>query len=73
MTAIIFKGWKVGMRGVPFTLLLYEKANVSLKKAKEIKERIVNNEEIRLELPDYTVAKEIVARATDFGIICELQ
>ena len=61
------------MRGIPFILLLREKARVSLKRAKEIKERIVDNEIIELKVLDDAVANEIVTEARKLGVVCEVQ
>ena len=64
MIKIIFEGWEVGMRKIPFTKLLNEKAGLSLSEAKKIKDRLVdNNEIIELELDDESLANEILAEA----------
>jgi len=73
MTAIIFRGWIKGMRGISFILLLREKTNLSLKNAKNIKERIVDGEVITLPIADLSTAQEIIADATNLGVICELE
>jgi hypothetical protein len=73
MAKIILKGWKVGMRGIPLMLLLREKTRISLKRAKEIKERIVDHETIELEVSEDSVANEIVTEARKLGVVCEVQ
>jgi hypothetical protein len=73
MAIIIFKGWKVGMRGIPFVLLLREKTDVSLKRAKEIKERIVDNETIEFPVSNDEIAGEIVVEARKLGVVCEIK
>lgn len=70
MAIIVFKGWNVGMRGIPFVLLLREKTDVSLKRAKEIKERIVDNETIEFMVSNDDTAKEIVEEARKLGVVC---
>ncbi len=73
MATIIFKGWEVGMRGIPFMKLLTAKANISLKKAMEIKIRIVENEVIELNVKDTAGANEIIKEAHELGVLCELK
>lgn len=58
------------MRGIPFVLLLREKTDVSLKRAKEIKERIVDNETIEFMVSNDDTAKEIVEEARKLGVVC---
>ena len=60
MRKITFKGWEVGMRKIPFTKLLNEKGQLSLKEAKSIKDRLVNNNEvITVEFENENVARLI--------------
>ena len=73
MAIIVFKGWKVGMRGIPFVLLLREKTDVSLKRAKEIKERIVDNETIEFTVSNDDTAREIVVEARKLGVVCDIK
>ena len=73
MAVIIFKGWKKGMRGISFIHLLREKTDISLKNAKDIKERIVYGEVITLPVADLSTAQEIIATAINLGVICELE
>ena len=61
------------MRGIPFVLLLREKTDVSLKRAKEIKERIVDNETIELQVPNDKIANEILKEARKLGVKCEIK
>ena len=64
MAKIIFEGWEVGMRKIPFMKLLNEKAGLSLKDSKNLKDRLVdNNEIIEIEVPDENLATEILAEA----------
>ncbi|WP_158800205.1 hypothetical protein [Pedobacter sp. L105] len=72
MAKIIFTGWEVGMRGIPFIELLREKTNISLTLAKDIKEGIVNNEIIDLTVASDLIASEIVTEARKNGVICEI-
>jgi|GEM_PF-1243872 len=72
MAKIIFTGWEVGMRGIPFIELLREKTNISLNQAKVIKKGIVNNEIIDLTVASNSIASEIVLEARKIGVICEI-
>lgn len=64
MAKIIFDGWEVGMRKIPFIHLLKDKAGLSLGNAKKIKDRLINNDEIiELFIEDELLAKEILEDA----------
>lgn len=64
MVKIIFEGWDVGMRKIPFTKLLNEKAGLTLQEAKNLKDRLVdNNEIVVVEVDDKNLAKEILEDA----------
>ena len=73
MATIILKGWKVGMRGIPFIFLLKEKLGLSLKKSKDIKERVVNGETVKLTITDLATGQAFIENANDIGVICELE
>ncbi len=69
MAKIIFEDWEVGMRKIPFTKLLNEKAGLSLTEAKKLKDRLVdNNEIIEIEIGDEKLAKEILEEAQKFNV-----
>jgi len=72
MATIKFTGWNVGMRGLLFMELLTKSADISLKEAMDIKIGIVDGEIIKLTVPNDSVAKEIVLKAREFGVICEI-
>ncbi len=64
MAKIIFDGWEVGMRKIPFTRLLNERAGLSLSEAKKLKDKLVDNDEvIEIEIDDENLAKEILEEA----------
>ena len=73
MATIIFIGWQIGMRGIPFMKLLNAKANISLKRAMEIKIKIVDDEVIELNVKDTARANEIIEEARELGVLCELK
>lgn len=61
MKRIIFDGWEVGMRKIPFTKLLHNKAGMSLVDAKKAKDRLVDKEEIiEIFVENEGLAKEIL-------------
>jgi hypothetical protein len=73
MAKIIFIGWQVGMRTIPFIRLLTKKAGLSLANSKKIKDRIVdNNERIEIIIKNDKLAKEILIEAHRYGVKCEL-
>jgi len=64
MTKIIFDGWEVGMRKIPFTRLLNERAGLSLSEAKKLKDKLVDNGEIiEIEIDSEALAREILEEA----------
>ncbi|MEJ5996015.1 hypothetical protein WG904_16425 [Pedobacter sp. Du54] len=64
MAKIIFYGWEVGMRKIPFIHLLQDKAGLSLGEAKKMKDRLVDNDEtVELFVEDDLLAKEILEEA----------
>lgn len=74
MAKIIFEGWEVGMKKIPFTKLLNERAGLSLKDAKSIKDRLVdNNEIIEIEISDENLATEILAEAKKLKVNGKLE
>lgn len=69
MIKIIFEGWEVGMRKIPFTKLLNEKVGLSLKDSKKLKDRLVNNNEtIEIEISNENLAREILDQATKLKV-----
>lgn len=64
MVKIIFESWDVGMRKIPFTKLLNEKAGLTLQEAKNLKDRLVdNNEIIEVAIDNEILAKEVLEEA----------
>ncbi|HEY9008472.1 MAG TPA: hypothetical protein VIM75_20170 [Ohtaekwangia sp.] len=69
MARIIFEGWEVGMRKIPFTKLLNEKAGIPLTEAKKLKDRLVNDDEIiEIEIEDEDLAREILEQAQKLNV-----
>ncbi|WP_277016303.1 hypothetical protein [Flavobacterium lindanitolerans] len=64
MVKIIFDGWKVGMKKIPFVKLLNERASLSLTDAKKLKDRLVDdNEIVEIKVINEKLAKEILKEA----------
>jgi ribosomal protein L7/L12 len=64
MVKLIFEGWDVGMRKIPFIKLLHEKAGLSLTEAKKMKDGLVDNQEnIEIFIDNIDNAKEILGAA----------
>lgn len=69
MIKIIFDGWEVGMRKIPFIKLLNEKAGLTLSNAKRAKDNLVDkNEIIEIELENEKNAKEILCEAKSLKV-----
>lgn len=69
MVKIIFESWNVGMRKISFTKLLNKKAGLTLQEAKNIKDRLVdNNEIIEVEIDDEILANEVLKEAEKLNV-----
>jgi hypothetical protein len=73
MTILLFKGYTQDVKKISFTRLLHNKATIRLKEAKEIMDRILDDEVVELQVLDYNIANEIVNEAIKLGFICEIQ
>jgi len=62
MTKIIFFGWEVGFRPIPFIKLLHERCNLSLVEARILKNDLLNNKIIEI-FVDIKEAKSILEEA----------
>jgi len=69
MAKVIFKGWRVGMRKIPFTMLLKERAGLSLKQARDIKTKVLDNEEIAISVDNIEIARAIAVEADKLGVL----
>lgn len=71
MSRIIFEGWEYGMQKIPFIKLLNEKAGLSLKESKRIKDLVVYGEIITIEIISEDLANEIIKDAIKLGVKCK--
>ncbi|MDB5258513.1 MAG: hypothetical protein JWM14_3208 [Chitinophagaceae bacterium] len=69
MAKITFESWKPGMKKISFIKLLHEKAELSLKESKSIKDRLVEGEVIEIIISDQCVAREIFFEAQNFNVV----
>ncbi|OJU35555.1 MAG: hypothetical protein BGN96_04830 [Bacteroidales bacterium 45-6] len=71
MKIIVFEGWIKGMQKIPFIKLLNEKVGLSLKESKMIKDAIVDDKTMMIEVDD-SIADDIIKKSTELGIICRI-
>jgi hypothetical protein len=71
MRKIIFYGWQVGMRKIPFSLLLRDEAGLGLKEAHECMLRVLDEQPVTLEVSD-ELAERLLAQAQALGVKCRL-
>ena len=73
MNTVKFYGWNKGVRKIKFIFLLHRQGGMTLKKAKEIKDKVVGGGEIvELNFDDSVLAEKICSQAKEIGIKCEL-
>jgi hypothetical protein len=72
MRILTFYGWHVGMQKVAFTQLLRAEAGLGLKEAHKSTMRILDEEEVRVEVPDERAAR-LLAEAEALGVKCRLE
>jgi hypothetical protein len=68
MIRIIFDGWNIGMRTIPFIRLLNEEAGLSLSKSKKLKDQLVNGEQIEIVVRDKELANIILSNAIKLNV-----
>lgn len=71
MRRIKFTGWQKGMHKIEFIHLLHNYAGISLTEAKNIKDKIVNNESVEIELEDSKI-QFILESCKNYGVIVEI-
>lgn len=71
MIQIRFTGWKPGLRKVTLDKLLREKVPMPLADAKRVVDRMLEGEEVVVEVDSSTNASDLVVQARDAGAICE--
>ena len=71
MKKIKFIGWVKGMNKIKFIHLLRNNTQLSLKEAKNIKDRIVDNEVIEI-LVEPAIAQMILSKSKIYGVFSEI-
>lgn len=72
MKCIIFDGWEVGMKKISFYRRLKANSHLSLKEAKTVSDKLLNDEPIKIEFESEGVAETIVNESKKIGVICRL-
>lgn len=71
MKKVRFTGWKKGMNKIEFIQLLHHNAGISLKEAKQIKDRIVDGEIVEINVKS-EVAEYIINQSSSYGLQVEM-
>ncbi|MCB0495232.1 MAG: hypothetical protein KDC79_03810 [Cyclobacteriaceae bacterium] len=70
---LVFTGWTVGARPIPFIKLLVDKAKLGIVDSRNIKEDIIENGKSRWIEVDECLAEEIKLEANDIGFISVIE
>jgi hypothetical protein len=71
MIQIRFTGWQPGLQKVKLDKLLRDRVPMRLADAKRIVDRLLDGQEVYVQVESETAASEIVASARSAGAICE--
>jgi len=66
MTKFIITRWHVGFNKVQFNHFLQDTFSMGLAEAKSVVDRVMNDEEVELELADHSAS--ILQKLTEFGL-----
>ena len=73
MTKVKFTGWEPYVRKIRFTMLLHEEGGLTLREAKDIKDKVVGGGEvIEIDFGDTKTSELIYAKAREMGVKCEV-
>jgi len=74
MVKVVFYSWNIGARKIPFIKLLHENTKLSLAQAKEVKDSVIDrNEIVEIELESEEVAIKIVEESKKLGLNCKIK
>ena len=73
MAIIIMNGWREGLEKVSLTKLQVELLNNSLIESKNNVDKLLEGEKIKLIVEDVKLAKQFILRASEIGVLCEVQ
>lgn len=72
MKKVIFEGWEVGMKKISFYKMLKNNSHLSLKEAKSVSDRLLNNEVIEIEFENEVIANFICNESLKLGVKCKV-
>ncbi len=70
---LVFDGWNEGMMKVSASMMLREKTSLDLKEAKDIVDRILEDEVVMIDVSSKERADEILMKARQLGLRCHLE
>lgn len=72
MAKVILESWRVGLKKIPLTKLQHEMLGKSLKESKSNVDRLLDNEEVIIEIDDLDLAQNFMEEAEKIGANCKL-
>lgn len=72
MVKVLFKSWKIGLKKVSLTKYIQKELDLSLNKAKELTDALLDDKSFIIQLKNIEQAKDFVKKATDLGTVCEI-
>jgi hypothetical protein len=69
MPQVLILGWRPGLKSVSLIKLLQERANYSLRMAKEIVDRCLEEETVAIEVATLMEAERLASEASSLGAI----
>jgi hypothetical protein len=73
MATILMKSWRDGMEKVSLSKLQMEFLRIPLSQAKANVDKLLDGEQIKIEIEDSNIAKEFIKRADEIGVDCLLE
>ena len=70
MARIEFYGWGAGARKIPFIKLMQEEAGLSLTKAKDLKDRVIDRDEVVIVEVDDDKVENLISTARSYKLEC---
>lgn len=72
MATIFMTGWRDGMDKVSLSKLQQKYLEISLKLAKMNVDKLLDGEQVKIEIDDLEIAREFIKRADEIGVNCFL-
>ena len=70
---IICTGWEVGIRKISLIEYLHNNCGYTLKESKSIKDRIVDNEVVEIDIPTNINGMQVLKQLKEFGVKCDIK